>query len=121
MFFVLFSWVIIITQKNLFWGQRKRGERLEVSLNKRGSKVKGRICSGVHTGVWDRCLGSIAVARDNLMDVNCDSVLRNRRKLESLEQWLLGTHLLVLSGKPLEILSSFSHSPSLHLLWSRRL
>lgn len=64
-----------------------------------------------HWRVWDRCLGSIAVARNNLMDVNCDSVLRNRRKLESLEQWLVGTHLLVLSGKPLEIFISFSHSP----------
>lgn len=50
-----------------------------------------------HWRVCDRCLGTIAVARGNLMGVNCDSIL------ESLEQRLLGTGVHVLSGKPLEI------------------
>lgn len=62
--------------------------------------------TSAHWRVCDRCLGTIAVARGNLMGVNCDSIL------ESLEQRLLGTGVHVLSGKPRDIyLSHFLIPP----------
>lgn len=50
-----------------------------------------------HWRVCDCCLGTFAVARDNLMGVNCDSW----RAWNSGSLAQVGVH--VLSGKPLEI------------------
>lgn len=56
------------------------------------------VLKSAHWRVCDRCLGTIAVAKDNLMGVNCDSW----RAWNSGFLAQVGVH--VLSGKPREIL-----------------